>query len=232
MTDFDDPFGEDTQEDCPFDDKVSQLTFDLDWKLDDNYVKRLDKLNKAKTRIESFEIGMKLPVITLLGKESAGKSTLINRIIGVSISNTNMGTCTIVPIYFTLSPIILEVGEPEYDFKIIYQGITYYKESIDKFQEAFEIKAKGMKNKTIEKEIQEVKVFGKGLPHIVLVDLPGSKGESSEEYKTTIEHLEKGGEYDLLVLVHALHAQNGLDEVAFGIREHFTKDLTSVIIKH
>ena len=32
------PFGEDTQDHffkCPFDDKVSQLTFDLDWKLDE-----------------------------------------------------------------------------------------------------------------------------------------------------------------------------------------------------
>ena len=155
--------------------------------------------------VSKVEIGAKLPAITLLVKKAVNLPLLIE--LSELDLNTNMVLVRLFQLFY-LSPIILEV-EPEYDFKIIYQGITYYKESIDKFQEAFEIKAKGMKNKTIEKEIQEVKVFGKGLPHIVLVDLPGSKGESSEEYKTTIEHLEKGGEYDLLVLVLALNGKNG-----------------------
>ena len=98
----------------PFARKIDNTILDLNWNLKKSILKDLYDLNEAKHTIEgllrdtadihSEHPPIRLPVVTLMGMESAGKSTLINRIIGVCISNSDMGTCTIVPIRFRLHP--------------------------------------------------------------------------------------------------------------------------------
>lgn len=194
--------------------EVSTETFDLTWILKDEIVNKLNKLNQVQSLVKKYEIEITLPRITFLGKESAGKSTIINRIIGVFISNASMGTCTIVPIEFKL--------KPADEFKIIYNKTPYNKSTIHDFQRSFEICGERMRKFPGTKETQVVEVEGPGLPYCTLVDLPGSKGKDSEEYNTTIEHLKNGGDHDLIVLVHALHTPNGLDEIAMAIKENLT----------
>ena len=193
---------------------IDTKTFDLTWILKDEITKKLNKLNQIQSLVKKHFIEITLPRITFLGKESAGKSTIINRIIGVCISNTAMGTCTIVPIEFKL--------KPADEFKIIYKKTPYNKSNIHEFQKAFEICGDRMKKVPAAKETQVVEVEGPGLPYCTLVDLPGSKGKDSEEYNTTIEHLKNGGVHDLIVLVHALHAPNGLDEIAMAVKDNLT----------
>ena len=199
-------------------------TTDLIWEQDSRIKDKLSNINR-------YLLNYSLPtkMITFVGKESSGKTTLINRFIGLTISNTSMATCNVAPTYIHLYP--------SEEFKIEYDEIEYNKSNINEFQKAFEFKVHGMKNKTIDRNTQHIHIYGPSYPNVILVDLPGYKkgrGPDSDEYKMIQNHLrENFGKNNKIVLVHSLdNPYWHEDEVALCINNVYELGGRYLLKKH
>ena len=182
--------------------EVPRNTTDLIWDQDS------DKFTEKTEVISNYLQHHSFPrqMISFVGMESSGKTTLINRYIGFQIINP-MRTRCLVPLYLEL--------HPADEFKIVYQDTFYNRDKISEFQTHLEAKINEMKQNIEERKPQYIHIYGPCYPDVTLVDLPGSMGKHSEQYQNINNHLQEHfGENNKIVLVHSINSPNGIDEVA------------------
>jgi len=165
----------------------------------------LSIINKCREVLQNADTNLQndlgIPQIAVIGLQSAGKSSLLNGILGHQLFESKEGMCTRHPVNFELHPISEEefanikrdFADAVFRAEVRIEGAMQLVYTIDMLRQCINVGTNHILSNTIgvvSNTVLHVRIYKCGFPELSLIDLPGII-DTQDQVKIDIEEIVK-----------------------------------------